>query len=89
MITYKSISILKRCSIQEDIGGSETIPYKAIHSKILSPFTKVFNSPPFVKYSARTGFTPREKVLGIHRTIWKLRGAAPIEIYDFEGSGGR
>lgn len=87
-MTYKSISILKMYSMQVNIGGSEDLPYKAIYTKILSPFTKVLNTVAFLVLITSTKTTPCNKVLRIQRTARHLHGTASIKIYDFEGPSG-
>ena len=75
------------CSIKEDIRESENLPHKAIHTKVLSPLTKVLNSLPVVVIITWT--TPCDNVLCIHWAGWKLCSTAAVKIYDFEWSSGR
>ena len=36
-------------SMQEEIGECEDLPHKAIHTKLLSPFAKIFNPLSFIE----------------------------------------
>ena len=89
--THKSISILKKCPMSDNIEQRETAesaPHKSIQPKFLSPFAEFLDANSFVPSHARTGLPPYHDILHIHCTRKRhLGGTGAVEVGKTKRSG--